>query len=109
MEGYTLAELPKEAQKALLQSHTIKNLKEYRAYKESLKRQAKAKEAAQEGLFAGQEIAIKEAEVVTPAVKISKIIWATDNYDEHGAPMGLRCSHSVSGKVSELEKFSVLK
>ncbi len=112
MEGYTLAELPEEAQKALLQSHTIKNLKEYRAYKESLERQAKAKEAAQEGLFAGQEIPVtKEAKAVAPAVKISKIIWATDNYDEHGANFFKPLEHKLvkhivprSEKAKDLQK-----
>lgn len=89
MKGYTLDKLPLVAQKALLRSHQLKNVAEYRGYLEAKKAQEKATQEASSGvgLFgAGLTLGeTKPLKTVEPKlVRDGGIIWATDSYDGHG-------------------------
>lgn len=89
MKGYTLDKLPLGAQRALLRSHILNNVPQYRGYLDAKRVQAKAAQEASAGVgLFGAGLSLGEGKplkVVKPEVaKSNGIIWATDSYDGHG-------------------------
>lgn len=74
MKRYRLTDLPQAAQDALLKTRVLKNASEYR--------KQFAKNTEVESLFAGFGGDADETVTVDPVVEETRIIWATDSYED---------------------------